>query len=359
MKKLTLIFGYLSALLMLAGIIFKIQHWPGAGIALVLGCVLFPTAYGIPLVLEKNKFAENSFQKFFNIWVWILMFIPVSFMFKMQHWPGGAIGLIASEILLVISIPIVIIHAVKAKDILKNLNFHNEAILFIYLTAFSFFVWQSLLSKSVLNAFTPAGNTVLTELKFHEAKSNELFTSIENAVGNNAAGKNYLEKASAVKSSCDSLNAFILSLENLMITRTGQTNGNPDSLQTINLKDYTKGPQYLMIEEKNGAVLKAKLNEFKTMMDQNTNSRGKEIISLFFNTADPLADENGTINTWESQKFQHLPMVSVLLTLNQLRSDMRMLEAETMTYLQAMAAKAISGAAIQPENKKEEAPAKK
>jgi heme/copper-type cytochrome/quinol oxidase subunit 2 len=326
---------------MLAGIIFKSQHWLGANIAIVLGCCLLPLAYGIPLFIEKNKSAENSFQKFFNIWVLILTFISIPFMFKFQHWDGAGIMLIVSEILLVVSIPIFIIRAVKAKDSLKNLNFHNEAILFIFITASPIYIWISSISKEVLTSFVPAGNTVLTEMKYHEAKSNELYNTLESAVGNNAAGKNYLTKAITVKTSCDSLNAFILSIENLIITGAGQKSGNPDSLQTIYISGNLSISGKVMITEKKGEALKAKINEFKTLIDQNTNSRGKDIIGLLFNTDDPKP-ENDRPLTWESVKFEHLPMISALLTLNQLRSDVRLLEAETMIYLQTMAAQAIN-----------------
>ncbi len=353
MKKSIMILGYIAVFFIVAGVIFKIMHWPGVNVLLILGCILLPFAYGIPLFIEKNKYVENSFQKFFNLWVLILMFSSVLFLFKFMYWPGGAMCFFILKILLTISIPIIIIHALKTKDVLKNINFHNEAILFIFITAVFFFTWESTVSKKVLTLFIPAGNTVLTELKYQEAKSNELFTALENAVKNNAAGQNYLEKANTVKTSCDSLNTFILSLENLMITRTGQTNGNPDSLQTINSKDNLSSPTEIMMDDKNGAVLKAKLNEFKALTDQNTNSRGKEILRLFFNTEDTedTRYKNGCILTWESDKFECTHLVSVLLTLNQLRSDIRLLETETMTYLQAMAAQSISNESIHNKDK--------
>ena len=117
MKKSTLITGYLTAFIFLIGVIFKGLHYPGAGILITIGCIAFSLAYGIPLFIEKNKVATNSYQKFFNLFVLILILvIPTGFLHKIMHWPYANLLVNASNILLVIGIPLIIINLYHIKS---------------------------------------------------------------------------------------------------------------------------------------------------------------------------------------------------------------------------------------------------
>jgi hypothetical protein len=360
MKKSTLITGYVAAFILLLGMLFKWQHYLGAGVMITIGCVVFSFAYGIMLFIEKNKIADTSSQKLVNILTLILMLvIPNSFLFKNMHWPGGSVLFYASHILMIIGIPVLIYHAVKTQDALKKLNFHHIAIIFVVLTGFSFFVWSMGSPYPILNAYVPIGNTVTSEMKYQETVSNDFYAILENTVNTNPAGKPYLEKAKEIKDASDSLNTYILNLEQLLITTTGQQNGIPDSLERLESKMEYGIPYGILVEQKEGKEpkdpkgkeLKQKLIAYKELVGQNTNSRGKDIIAALFITDDPQPVEGKTI-TWEAGRFQHLPMVAVLLTLNQMRSEVRMLEAETMSYLQAMAAIAKPANEQAPEKEK-------
>jgi hypothetical protein len=192
--------------------------------------------------------------------------------------------------------------------------------------------------KSILNSFNSLNKTVIAEMKFHENKSIELYTTLENAVKSNTAGKEYLDKATMIKNACDSFNLYITDLENLLITTSQETPGNADSFESIYEKaNYGVVYKVLFNEQAKAKEFKDKLIAFRDMVAQNTNSRGKEIITQFFNTDDPAPENNDTL-TWEEAKLQRMPLVAVLFSLNQTRASIRLLEAETMTYLQAVAA---------------------
>jgi len=142
MKKSTLITGVVSAFLILIGVAFKSQHWPGAGVAVTLGAALFALGYSVMLLIEKNKIARYSYQKFVNLMTCLTMFIIMTaFLFKIQHWPGAGIGIYLGHLMLLVMIPILFLHASREKDPEKKLNLNNIAILFVVLTAFSFFIW--------------------------------------------------------------------------------------------------------------------------------------------------------------------------------------------------------------------------
>jgi len=95
MKRLIYLSGIISMLLVLTGSVFKIQHWPGAGIMLTLGLgslVLF----FVPAALVNNYKANKNNGKLALYLVTFLVSLLVygGALFKIMHWPGAGILLI-------------------------------------------------------------------------------------------------------------------------------------------------------------------------------------------------------------------------------------------------------------------------
>jgi hypothetical protein len=87
----TILFGFAS--------LFKIQHWPMAGIMLVLGAlalafVFMPSALG---VLWKETHSRNKLFLFISGFVFGMLFI-FGTLFKIQHWPAAGIIITLSVI---------------------------------------------------------------------------------------------------------------------------------------------------------------------------------------------------------------------------------------------------------------------
>jgi len=142
MKKATLISGVISSFLFLLGLVFKVQHWQGAGVVLFVSVIIFALGYSPLLMVDRNKLTQNGYQKFVNIVSMITMsLVAIFFLFKAMHWPCAGIGVIAGNLLLLAMIPVLFVHASKETDTLKRLNFYNEAILLVLITTFSLFIW--------------------------------------------------------------------------------------------------------------------------------------------------------------------------------------------------------------------------
>lgn len=121
MKKLIYISGIIAAIVLTLGTSFKIQHWPGAGILLTISIAFFALFF-IPAALLNNYQHEQK-----NAYLYISIFITllISFaaaLFKIMHWPGAGIlvvfGLIAP---FVIFLPAFIVYYNKQtnKDITR------------------------------------------------------------------------------------------------------------------------------------------------------------------------------------------------------------------------------------------------
>jgi hypothetical protein len=76
------------------GAIFKIEHWPGAGILMTTGIASLVFLF-IPMALINNyRSGKNREYLSLYIMTWITCFVVFTAMiFKIQHWPGAGIGL--------------------------------------------------------------------------------------------------------------------------------------------------------------------------------------------------------------------------------------------------------------------------
>lgn len=141
MKQITKVFGILSSILILAGVIFKALHWPGAAIILLLGVVAFAAIYAILLFVERQKEAKTAIAKTSNVFVlFAMVLISVGFLFKSMHWPGAGVLIYVSNFALLALIPIKYIQAYKNDNEQKKQNYYNEAIVITLLLAFSLFL---------------------------------------------------------------------------------------------------------------------------------------------------------------------------------------------------------------------------
>ena len=99
MKQKIYILGLITALLTLTGSVFKINHYPGAGILLSAGIILFVLVF-IPAAL-MNHYKSGDNKKYLTLYLttWLTCLVVFTAMlFKLQHWPGAGL-------LLTIAIP--------------------------------------------------------------------------------------------------------------------------------------------------------------------------------------------------------------------------------------------------------------
>ncbi len=142
MRKSTLSLGVISSVLFVIAVLFKFQHWPGAGICLAVSLLIFALIYSPLLMIDRNSFAKDSTQRLTNlVGMFGMTIIGISVLFKLMHWPGAGVGVIIGNLTLVILIPILFYRASKETEAIKRLNSYNEAIVLIFLTGFSLFIW--------------------------------------------------------------------------------------------------------------------------------------------------------------------------------------------------------------------------
>lgn len=148
MKQKIYIFGVVTALIVFTGTIFKVNHFPGAGILLTVGISTLVLLF-LPVALMNNyKAVGNSQSKSLYIVTWITCFVVFTGMlFKIMHWPlAGTFLTIALPFPYIVFLPVFL--SVTSKN--KNYNIYNTVFVLLLLALNS--VFAALLALNVTKA---------------------------------------------------------------------------------------------------------------------------------------------------------------------------------------------------------------
>jgi hypothetical protein len=145
MKQKIYILGLVTCLVTFAGAIAKVNHWPGAAVLLVMGTGCLLLLFIPSALLDHYKAQEPRRNSALYIVTWLTCFVVFTGMlFKINHWPhAGLFLLIALPFPYVVFLPLFL--RVTAKN--KNFNIYN-LVFVLSLLAFNS-VFSGLLSLNV------------------------------------------------------------------------------------------------------------------------------------------------------------------------------------------------------------------
>jgi len=112
MKKTAIIFGAIAISIFLIILLFRIQHWPGAGKILLFGTI-FNLVISLP-VIAIYTLSQNAPNRGINFFCVFSTFILIAgWLFKINHWPAAGILITTGTILLIIFIVLFAINLSK------------------------------------------------------------------------------------------------------------------------------------------------------------------------------------------------------------------------------------------------------
>jgi hypothetical protein len=138
MKKHIYILGIILLNLLMAGLIFKMSHWPGAGVLITLSIGLLVIVF-FPLAII-NSYRKQSRKKHKELYVAAyitILVILTGALFKIMHWPGaGWLLIIGMPLPFVLFFPLYLrFHKKTQKK--YDLNFFGVIFFLIFLAVFS------------------------------------------------------------------------------------------------------------------------------------------------------------------------------------------------------------------------------
>jgi len=118
MKNTMKISGVSGTVLLGFAALFKIMHWPGAGIMLMLGGVILAFVFMPSAMVVLWKETHNRKRIFLYISAFVsAMFFILGTMFKIQHWPGAALILLLAGVSGIICfIPVLLISKLNQQE---------------------------------------------------------------------------------------------------------------------------------------------------------------------------------------------------------------------------------------------------
>jgi len=123
MKQKIYILGAVTTLIVFTGAVLKIQHWPGAAILLTIGLGTMVWIF-LPLALV-NSYKANKIRENLSLYIvtYITCFVVfMAMLFKIQHWPYAGVFLtIALPFPYIVFLPVFLTATSKN----KNFNIYN------------------------------------------------------------------------------------------------------------------------------------------------------------------------------------------------------------------------------------------
>jgi len=174
MKNKIYYLGIATCIIILSGCLFKIYHWPSANMQIIAGIVLFCFVFIPTAIISSYKAESNKSQLSLYIAAFITIVINmISALFKICHWPGAEILLIISIPLpFVLFLPVYLIHQHKEKEI----NYRNFIFIFFFFAYFAAIsallalnVSKNILDESVMSSYELDNKTtfVQQQIKMH------------------------------------------------------------------------------------------------------------------------------------------------------------------------------------------------
>lgn len=165
MKNTLKISGIISSILTIFGAIFKVMHWPGAGMLIVLGGLSFSLIFLPLMIVLKFKDEESKISKWvFSFGFLLAMGAATGTIFKIMHWPFANILMLGSVTLFVFAyVPLYYITQIRQAE--SKFNTTINAVLMMACGGMLFAMFNlrpsSALQESVSASYTFMNNNAM------------------------------------------------------------------------------------------------------------------------------------------------------------------------------------------------------
>jgi hypothetical protein len=315
MKQKLYILGVVTAMITSAGAIFKVNHWPAAGILLVAGTLILVFIFLPAALINSYKAEGNKQNKVLYIVTYITCLVVFTAMlFKIMHWPYAGLGLvIALPFPYVVFLPVFLV--VTSKN--KNFNIYNTVFVLLLLALNS--VFSALLALNV-------SKEIITD----SYKLSKNYCMVEAAmVDLPVAGGQ-----SAVNMKIDEVLKIAYDYQDLLLKYEGitreQWKENPGNLLDA---ESVNTPMVILTgngESYPGDKLQAALQELFAQMEQ---SKGYEATAKALPSILGFAGENGKDPDWTIRNVAVTNFSWILIYLDGLETNLKMIKASAVSVL--------------------------
>ena len=329
MKKVTFGFGLTSTFLLLAGTIFKLMHWPSANVMFMLGAVILALIY-LPLILaHKLKESPNN-EAILHISGFVgLAFTTVGSLFKIMHWPGASIMLlIGLGTLAFLYVPI---YFYKRYQTSANKPITLSASLVAMTCLILVFALTRVNNSSQYDeGITLIDEQLRTSTKL-ASNNSELYELLEGNVQAEMIKTQAEQTIAHLESAKASIVATVDQLSDEQARRTSLAHvKNKSDFKTPTLLMFESDGN----EPANINLLLAQLESFEMSITGIYDDKLRKQIAVTFPfDTDETFDVDGEQWNWGKYSFYNVPVIGVVSNLSKLQSEVRQIENQTLIYL--------------------------
>ena len=332
MKKVTFGFGLTSTFLLLAGTIFKLQHWFGANIMFTLGVAILVLGY-LPMILTHKLKESNKGDAMMHILGFLgLGITSLGVHFKIMHWPGAHVMLVSGMAILAFGyVPVYFVKRYKASAnkpvTLTSSLLATAAIILVF----------ALMQTKNSGWYEYGVMTVNDEL----TESN---TGLKNMNAELVAISDWPE-AQELANETESMVQYLEGLKIHIIEKTKSVRGETAEgfdLHEMDIKHNSQTPTAVLLryegEARTGAYsaeeLEEKLNAFNQYILEHYPSELRDAMSSSFGikTDGTYKSTQGLDQTWAEHNFEYVPLFAVVSNLSKWQMEVRQMETQLLMY---------------------------
>lgn len=328
------ILTYLAFSLFMVGVLFKVQHWPGSALLLVAGLGLVTIVF-LPYLLSRNlRQLNNKKQKTIYIvgYASLIIYI-IGFVFKLMHWPGAAIMLILGSIsLTTVFLP------VYAYNKFKETRYVSAQFIFLSIAIVYFNMFTLLLalrvSTNIMHEFVKTN----TELKKQNTALDKMNADAWVFLNDSLAEHKRLMNECRYKT--DSLINFIEDIKLGLIQFADGVNKEEAKYLLANQENIADKTNIKMVhfmmfgQDKSGYAyeLKDALQEYNLFVRNNFREVAKkEGLLDLIDTSDRVV-AHGVEKSWEDYFFLQQNVMNAISNLSILQQNIQLIEYELLQY---------------------------
>jgi hypothetical protein len=356
MRKAANIFGIITTVMILLGVIFKMQHWPGAGPLIVFGVMFYVLGF-LPLwmIVRLKETPGGKGKTLIVISFVVLLFFFIALLFKVQHWPGGSPILVLSALLAFVAYLPLLFANIKEEGT-RPIGFLFT--LFIVGPAILLLMGQGQKSNNLLNSFVPVDQRLKENHSTMEKANDRLYDDMEALSSLDAEkAKPFYQKAAQLKKMTDDLDNYIKDIRVKIISETEKIPTNvADTIPIMYM--YSKNnydiPTWILIGDDPAAPrdgeysakdLKEKIESYRQAVSlmMKTGQAKKRYESSAALQTGSIQIYYGFHETWETGLFYHMPLAAAVTMLDQLRVELRYTEGIAISEINYETLNAVRG----------------
>lgn len=325
-----------GGVLFMLGVLFKLQHWPGAGVLLMLGWIFILFVFLPILMFVKMRESTSGREK----WVIILGIIgliifELATMFKLFHWPGAAVLMVVGSVLLVsVFLPLFTYNRFKSIG-----KITGEYIFLI--TGSMFFILFTVLlalnvSKDILSANVNSYKKSAAITSYLDQKNLGVFEQVANNSDTLIS-----KKLSAIKPIHEESSRICNLIESIKLYLVMAADDIDKPLAESVLKDVTmvknKGnadwvKRVLLGENCNGFAytLKKDLQGFNDLIGSTELLSKDDTQSIGILLSTPDLEIYNRLTPWEIYNFEHNTVINCLVVLSDIEKKVRLAESQAV-----------------------------